>query len=120
MVVRFQCVARSKDVSVDSIPASAVRGTGGEDIEKEYNSGHAPILRNGIDKSGQCKVIVDDGKSHTQSLATLLALRSPLGEGDYTVYIDGTACSWHAIVQVSMDGAMAQFVTLKWLGTISG
>ena len=110
----------SYDRTLNCIPSTLRKKTDGSDIER-YESdvnGASPNLREGINKTGQCKVVVDDGTANTASLAQLLVLRSPVGEGDFTVYIDGTEHAYHSLVDISMDGAIAQFVTIEWAGTI--
>ena len=125
-IVRF--VNGSKDVTVEAIPGTLKKSTTGDDIEeyKDEVGGGTPVLRNGISKEGSVKVIVNEQGTfpapwpYAQSLVTLLGLHSPTGpEGDYTVYVDGVAHSYHALVQASMDGARVQFVTLEWQGSIN-
>ena len=118
-IVRF--LNASKDVTVNTVPYTLVTETTGDDKEEsiEKVGGATPLLRNGISKDGKCRVIAADGGANSQPLATLLALRSPVGyEGDYTVYVNGTAHAYHSLVSVSTDGAFVQFVVLEWNGTI--
>lgn len=119
--VRF--VRSGTDVTVDGVPNTLEKETKGySDPEPKQSDvgGYPPILREGISKEGRVTVVSNDGGSHSQTIATLIALRSPAGEGDYTVYVDGTEHAYSAIVDIEMHGSLAQLVTIFWYGTISG
>lgn len=107
-------------VNVWAVPGTVKGGTDGDDIEEDGgNCGDwSPVLRNGIDKSGECVVIPNDETDHAKTLAQLLALESPLGLGDYTISVDGVAKSWHALVSVDLFGKFCQRVRFKWEGTV--
>ena len=107
-------------VNVWAVPGTVNTETSGDDIEEDGgNCGDwSPVLRNGIDKRGECVVIPNDETDYARTLAALLALESPLGVGDYTIYVDGVAKSWHALVGVDLFGKFCQRVRFKWEGTV--
>jgi hypothetical protein len=78
-----------------------------------------PNLRNGVAKDGWCSVIVADQTAYTRALSVLQGLRSAIGVGKYTVYIDGTAQSYKALVDVSVVSEDCQHVEITWRGTIN-
>jgi hypothetical protein len=107
-------------VNVWAVPGTLRYGTGGDDLEEMGgNCGDwTPNLRNGVDKRGECVVIPNDTTAYTRTLAVLLALRSGLGVGNVTVYVDGVAVAWHALLKVDFFGAFCQRVRLRWEGTV--
>lgn len=107
-------------VNVWAVPGTLLYGTTGDDVEESGGNcgGWTPVLRNGIDKSGECVVIPNDKTAYTRTLAVLIALRSPKGLGDYTIYVDNVAVSWQALVKVDLFGSFCQRVRLKWAGTV--
>ena len=110
----------TKTVSVNAIPGTVNKEAKGEDVSDTHNEARSPIIRSGISKNGVCIVEVDDQGTYTQSLATLVGLRSSVGKGAYTVSMDDVAYSHEALVDVEMLGSTAQLVRLTWKGTISG
>lgn len=116
--ITFTNVARSVSVAVTPVPGS-VRVGGGHD---DRGGGRIPSARAGYAYNGNCQVIVTDatatGKQHT--LAELLTLLSPVGEGDLTVTGAGlweSVKSWLALCDVSIEGDSVQTATITWKGT---
>lgn len=74
--------------------------------------------RNGVGKCGECIVEVEDQSLYSRTLAVLQALKSPVGIGDYTVYIAGTAQSYCALIDIDVESDGAQFVKIIWNGSL--
>jgi hypothetical protein len=76
-----------------------------------------PVVLAGIGDNGKCDVLLD---STAPTLATLMGLISPCGEGDFTV-TDVTdsnkVISRLALVDVNPKGDAVQIFTVSWKGT---
>lgn len=74
-----------------------------------------PRSRAGISRAGQCQVVVTDA-----NLESLVALRSGVGEGDYTVTGDEIPSgeqAYNALVDVEIAGDSVMLATVSWKGT---
>lgn len=116
-VIRF--ANASRDVSVWVADGGYVIAPEHDDITKESEGYATPPVRNGISKSGSCTVIVNDRSDYTQTASNLQALRSDVGEGDYTVYISGVIHSYIALIDVTINPEDVELYTISWKGTIN-
>lgn len=118
----------SKEVIVNALPYTLRLYGNNDDIVQGYNAGETPILRSGIAKDGQCDVEVADQTTYSQTLATLMALRSLEGHGDYNIYISFSEdnngnpiweqYAWLVLIDIDVIGSKAQTVRIRWKGTI--
>ena len=107
----------SVTTSFNALPGTLKKSTAGDDAVDGFIDYTSPVLRNGIEKRGECVVEVGDITAITKTLAQLIALRSPVGKGDYHVSLDGVAHADEALVDVTMLGEGAQLVKVAWKGT---
>lgn len=105
-------------VVVTPVPGS-VRVGGGHD---DKGGGTLPSVRAGYAKNGSCQVVVTTATAtdiqHT--LAELISIISPVGDGDIIVQGWGRYSnieSYDALVDVSIGGDAVQTADISWKGT---
>lgn len=114
----FVCSARTLDITVTPIPGSHKVGGGHDD----RGGGRIPSARAGYAYAGSVDVVLvqTTGTGKAQTLAELLTLVSPVGEGDITITGTGTLAgikSYLALVDVSIGGDSVQTASISWKGT---
>ena len=77
-----------------------------------------PAVIAGEGEDGECQVLItDDGANNTLTIAEAIAMRSGIGEGDYTVNDGSDDISFHAVVMVDITGTAVMVAKIKWLGS---
>jgi len=117
-VLNFTNSSKSVNLTANCLEGSLKLGDGHDDIVERFNAGETPVVRNGIAKNGECLIEVGDRTSNTQSLASLMTLHSPVGQGAFTITIDGVIYSRLALVDVYVVGTSLQLVKVVWKGTV--
>ena len=116
--IQFKCEARGIDVVVSPVLGRAKAGGGHDD----RGGGRIPAARAGYACNGSCQVVMTgetaENKQHT--LAELLSLVSPVGDGDIQVIGSGLWAnikSWNALVDVNITGDSVQVADISWKGS---
>jgi hypothetical protein len=116
--IQFKCEARGIDVVVTPVLGSPKAGGGHDD----RGGGRIPAARAGYACNGSCQVVMTgetaENKQHT--LAELLSLVSPVGDGDIQVIGSGLWAnikSWNALVDVNITGDSVQVADISWKGS---
>ena len=105
-------------VVVTPIPGT-VRAGGGDD---DRGGGVIPSARAGIAKNGSCEVVVTSATASNMqhTLAELISIISPVGEGKGTVQGAGryeNIDSYDALIDVEVKGDSVQTAGISWKGT---
>lgn len=116
--IQFVSTDPAVDVTVTPVLGS-VRAGGGHD---DRGGGKIPAARAGYAYNGSCQVVLTAetaiGIQHT--LAELLTLVSPVGDGSFTITGAGLWAnikSWGALLDVSIEGDSVQVATITWKGS---
>lgn len=115
-VIRFN--SPSVDITVQTVEGGMELGGGHDDLVRGYNAGETPVARNGIAKNGKCVVEVEDQTPNSRTLAILMGLDSPVGQGNYTITIDGSIYAYAGLVDTNVIGDGLQLVEISWKGTV--
>lgn len=109
--ITFTPTTASNAASFTVIPGTLQFGDGHDD----RGGGNVQQARAGLAKNGQCEVVVTDANE-----ASLLALPSGVGEGDYDItgdLIPANEQAYDALVDVEFGGDGVQTATIMWKGT---
>lgn len=99
-----------------SILPGVLRKGGRHDDRGGSNS--LPAVRAGVAKSGEVEALIDATTGLT--LATAISLRSPIGEGTFTITdeTNDVVISQKALVDVQITGDAVQTAKIIWKGTL--
>ena len=116
--ITFSSTRGSLSVTVTPVPGSLRLGGGHDD----RGGGTIPSARAGYARNGSCEVVMTSttATGMQQTLAQLLSLVSPVGEGDIDVTGAGTCANVNAygcIVDVTVGGDSVQTATISWKGS---
>ena len=113
MTITFTPSAGSPS-TVDVVPGT-FRNLGRHD---DRGGNVLPIVRAGVNNSGQCMVRLDaGGAGNAKTFAELVALSSQDDDVTNTVKQDTTDISWLATLDVDIGGTGVQTAIIKWQGT---
>ncbi len=118
--ITFTNTARSISVVVTPVKGS-VRAGGGHD---DRGGGRIPAARAGYAYNGSCQVVMTDSTAANlqHTLAELISLVSPVGDGDIDIVGAGLwedIKSWGALVDVEIGGDSVQTADITWKGSAS-